>query len=132
MKKKSAQVDPAAPAAPFNPALAGLAALKASLPASEPALAPAPAATPPPARSRLPGKLVLSRERKGHGGKTMTRLSGLEVSTKVLEELARELKRALGCGAVVEGRDILVQGDHTERAAAWLRAEGAKTVIIGN
>jgi translation initiation factor 1 len=130
VKKKSAQVDPAAPAAPFNPALAGLAALKASLPASEPA--PAPAAAPPPAKSRLPGKLVLSRERTGHGGKTMTRLSGLEVPSKTLEALARELKRALGCGAVVEGRDILVQGDHTERAAAWLRAEGAKTVIIGN
>lgn len=132
---------------PFNDAFRGLAAARASLgggraentatptDAPPPTDAPTSAATPSPARGRLAGqtgKLVLSRERKGHGGKTMTRVAGLALPEAALEDVAQRLKRALGCGAVVEDGVIWVQGDQTERAAAWLRGEGAPRVIIGN
>jgi translation initiation factor 1 (eIF-1/SUI1) len=42
------------------------------------------------------------------------------------------MKRALGCGASVEERDVLLQGALTERAAQWLRARGWSDVSIGN
>jgi translation initiation factor 1 len=78
------------------------------------------------------GKLVLRRERKGRGGKTATVVAGLGLKPKPLELLAKELRRALGCGATVDGDTILVQGDLTQRVATWLTAHGAKRVVIGN
>jgi translation initiation factor 1 (eIF-1/SUI1) len=123
---------------PFNDAFRGLAAAREALgvaSAATPDEATPRAPAPAPARGRLAGqtgKLVLSRERKGHGGKTMTRVAGLALPEAALEDVAQRLKRALGCGAVVEDGVIWVQGDQTERAAAWLRGEGAPRVIVGN
>jgi translation initiation factor 1 len=141
-------LDPPPSTRPFNDAFRGLAAARAALgaegasPAAPPATAApavaasAAASTPAaPSRGRLAaqsGKLVLSRERKGHGGKTMTRIAGLVLPEAALEDVAQRLKRALGCGALVEDGVIWVQGDQTERAAAWLRGEGAPRVIVGN
>ncbi|HEV7733774.1 MAG TPA: translation initiation factor [Candidatus Binatia bacterium] len=96
--------------------------------------APPPAAPPPPGEpdlSRSP-KLVLRRERKGRGGKTATVIAGLGMRERDLETLAKSLRRALGCGATVDGDTILLQGDLTTRTAAWLTAHGAKRVVIGN
>ncbi len=96
---------------------------------------PAPPPTPPePGDVDLTacGKLVLRRERKGRGGKTATVVAGLGLKPKPLEQLAKELRRALGCGATVDGDTIVVQGDLTQRVAAWLGAHGAKRVVIGN
>lgn len=75
------------------------------------------------------GRLVVRREKKGRGGKTVTRVSGLEGG---LDELARELKRALGSGASVEDSDVLLQGDQCQRAADWLRQRFGRDVTIGN
>ena len=69
-------------------------------------------------------RIVVRREKKGRAGKTVTRVSGLE--------LARELKRALGCGASVEDGDVILQGSLTERAAEWLERERGAKVRIGN
>jgi translation initiation factor 1 len=87
------------------------------------------APSPEPPRS---GRLVVRREKKGRGGKTVTRVSGLELGEVELEQLAREMKRALGCGATVEEADILLQGALTERAAKWLRERTGAAVTIGN
>ena len=148
MAKPRPPLDPPPSTRPFNDAFRGLAAARAALgaegasPAAPPATAApavaasAAASTPAaPSRGRLAaqsGKLVLSRERKGHGGKTMTRIAGLVLPEAALEDVAQRLKRALGCGALVEDGVIWVQGDQTERAAAWLRGEGAPRVIVGN
>lgn len=75
-------------------------------------------------------KIVLQRERKGRGGKTATRVRGLPGAR--LEELATRLKKALGCGATIEDADVVLLGDVVERAAKWLRDEGATRVIEGN
>jgi len=77
-------------------------------------------------------KLVVRRERKGHGGKTVTRIEGLSGTAAELEAAARELKRVLGCGATVDGADVLVQGDQAQRLTALLQKKGARRVVQGS
>lgn len=98
------------------------------------------AATPePPAKADDAGfalakstKIVVRREKKGRGGKTVTVVSGVELPVAKLELLARALRKGLGCGSTLEGAAIVLQGDITDRARAWLEAHGAKKVVVGN
>ncbi|MBK6690107.1 MAG: translation initiation factor [Deltaproteobacteria bacterium] len=122
------------PKQPFNPAFAALAKLKAEMPATPPPNpTPTPSATPSaPAKKIYGGKIVVRREKKGRGGKTVTCVEGLTASPKELEALATSLKKALGCGATLEGRTLVLLGDLTVRVKAWLEADGAKQVILGN
>jgi len=77
-------------------------------------------------------KLVVRRERKGHGGKTVTVIEGLKLSSTQLETVARTLRKTLGCGSRVENGSVLLQGDLATAAEAWLRAHGATQVVQGN
>jgi len=105
-----------------------LAALKDALPEGEKPKEPSkPAAE----DRRFANKLVVAKSRKGRGGKTVTAIRGLAGTADQLEELARELKKALGVGASVEDGEVLVQGEQEKRVAAWLEAKGAKRVVIG-
>jgi translation initiation factor 1 len=113
------------PSDPFS----GLAALRGSLPPG-PEEAPAPATDA--AADALRGKLVLSRERKGRGGKTVTLLRGVALHGAALAAFARELRQALGTGGTVEDGAIVLAGDQCLRAEAWLRQRGAARVVIGN
>lgn len=95
--------------------------------------APAPAAGEPQPAARGPaldGKLVVRRELKGRGGKTVTRIRGLHA--RDLPSLATTLKKKLGCGAVIEDGDLLLLGDLVDRAAEWLASQGATRVVKGN
>jgi translation initiation factor 1 len=99
--------------------------------------APAPSTVPaPPAVEAMDvggaTKIVLRREKKGRGGKIATVVEGIKLPPSGLERIARELKRALGCGASVEGSTIVVQGDMAARIEPWLLARGARKVVIGN
>lgn len=78
-----------------------------------------------PSRGR---KVVLRREKKGRGGKTVTCIEGLDAP----EALAQTLARAMGCGATIEAETLILQGDQTQRAADWLRKQGYQRVVIGN
>jgi len=105
---------------------AGLAGLRAALPDAP---APtAPATTPAPA-ARFAQKIVVRLEKKGHGGKAVTVVSG--VLPKARDEIMAALKRGLGTGAREDGDDIVVQGDVVDRVAAALSALGAANVIVG-
>lgn len=75
---------------------------------------------------KLPGRAVLSRETKGRGGKTVTRISFRDGSPPDTAALLRSLRAALGCGGTVEGNDILLQGDQTVRAGEWFAARRVK------
>jgi translation initiation factor 1 len=77
-------------------------------------------------------KIVLRREKKGRGGKVATVVEGIKRPPSALERIARELKRALGCGASIEGDAIVVLGDMAARIEPWLLARGAKKVVVGN
>jgi len=77
-------------------------------------------------------KVVVRRERKGHGGKTVTRIEGLNGSAAELETVTREMKRALGCGATLDGSDLLIHGDQCDRVIAWLSTQDVPNLVRGN
>lgn len=81
------------------------------------------------ARAEFAAKVVVRMQRKGHGGKTVTVVDGVLAAAR--DEVCSALKRALGCGARVEGDSVVVQGDMVERAASWLEARGAAKVVRG-
>lgn len=144
--KQRVTVDGAQPA--LRQPLPGLAALRDKLPASagpesgeapppgaaagSPAPASAPATAPGAALYARAARVVVRRERKGYGGKTVTRVEGLAGSARELDGAVRDVKRALGCGATLEGSDVVVQGDQGERLRAFLAARGVRKIVVGN
>jgi translation initiation factor 1 len=116
--------EPAAPAAPFNDAFAGLAGKLGTTPAPAPGAA---AAEPRPA----PARAVVRLERKGRGGKEATVVEKLELRPAERERWLKEAKAALGCGGAVEGDALVLQGDLRPRVKAWLLARGVRKVTIG-
>lgn len=127
--------------AAFQPRpLAGLASLAKSLgtalpsqssPAEANARPRPPAATSPFAQA-FQAKLVVAREHKGRGGKSVTCVRGLTGAEAVWERLAKELRHELGSGVRVEDGVLVVQGAMTERVAAALTRRGAARIVIGN
>lgn len=116
-----------------EPARGTLGALMAARGLRASGAAPAPAA--PAAASKgwrieaLP-KVVLRMERKGHGGKTVTCVSGLvDAPEDALDELARDLRRALGTGVRVEAGELVVQGEQRERVRKWLAERGVSRIV---
>jgi translation initiation factor 1 len=105
---------------PFG-ALGGVSAPQAPK-IAEPAAAPTPAP-----KSR--GRLILRREKKQRGGKTVVVVAGLRASAHLaeseIEKLAQFLKQQLGCGGAVEratnDTEIVIQGDQPARVAELLR-----------
>jgi translation initiation factor 1 len=117
---------PLAEPMPFESPFAKLDGLRSQLrPGPPSATAVRPAAKPTPARA------VVRIERKGHGGKEMTRVEHLGLSATMLEVWLGDLKRGLGCGGTVDGGDLLLQGDQRERAMAWLDGRGVGKVTRG-
>ena len=133
--KKKIEVRPAGqePALKHNPfgALSGV-----SAPAAEAGAQPAAAAeknvvavAAPEPKSR--GRLVLRREKKGRGGKTVVIVAGLRANAHLAEseidKLTQYLKQQLGCGGAVErvssDTEIVIQGDQPARVAELLRAK---------
>lgn len=61
-------------------------------------------------------------QRKGKGGKTITRVLGLEqLSLPEQMELARQLQQALGTGAHFENDVLELHGEQQTRATAWFQ-----------
>jgi translation initiation factor 1 (eIF-1/SUI1) len=77
-------------------------------------------------------RIVVRRERKGHGGKAVTIAAGAGLDGQDLTVLAREAAKALGAGARVEDGALVVQGEQTERLIAWLASRGFKSIVRGN
>lgn len=77
------------------------------------------------------GKLVVRRTRKGRGGRTVTLIEGLDdLPPAEREALAAAARKALGTGARLEELTVVVQGDVGPRLADWLRARGARQVVV--
>ena len=134
MRKRTKQaakiVSDAAPLT-SNP-FAGLATLLPQAPAAPPPATSATQPEPPPPEptASLSGRLIVRRQKKGQGGKTVTCIDGLDPA--LLAKLLPQLKRDLGCSARIK-EAVLVAGtaDHT-RVANWLRKAGATQVVLGN
>ncbi len=80
---------------------------------------------------KAPPKAVLRLERKGRRGKEVTVID-LDLPVPQRPVWLAELKGSLGCGGVIEGTALVLQGDHRERAAKWLTKRGVAKVIVGN
>jgi translation initiation factor 1 len=120
---------PPPPSETAGGAFDALAVLRGSLPqgAETPAVVERKHHDPP-----LAGKIVVRRERKERGGKTVTLIEGLALQGAALEAFARELRQALGTGGGVEDTAVVLAGDQVARAMAWLRARGATRLVAGN
>lgn len=113
-----AMTSPKDPRSPF----AVLDQLRGSLP-------PGPA--PKPVVVKGPARAVIRMERKGRGGKETTVIDKLGLAPAQLEIWCKELKQALGCGGVVDGELIVLQGDLRPRLPALLTGKGVAKVTIG-
>lgn len=65
-------------------------------------------------------------DRKSRGGKSVTLLSGFELTPATLQSLAKQLKSRCGSGGTVKDRTIEIQGDHRDTVAAELAKLGYK------
>ena len=77
------------------------------------------------------GVVRVSRETQGRGGKSVTVIRGLALSDAELGALAKRLKAACGAGGTVKDGVVEVQGEHAERAMAFLVGEGFKVKRAG-
>jgi translation initiation factor 1 len=90
---------------------------------------PAPAA-PKPLRNR--GRVDITRETGGRGGKTVTVADGFTgIGLPEKEQLMRRVRAACGCGGTVKDGRIEIQGDHRETVARILAEAGFRPVFAG-
>jgi translation initiation factor 1 len=75
------------------------------------------------------GVVRIFRGKGGRGGKAMTVVRGLPASR--LDEVARDLKRLCASGGSVKDGAVEIQGDHREKAAERLRAQGFTVKLAG-
>ncbi len=134
MGKREKRPPPAAAPGPFNPAFAGLAG-RLGVPAPTPGapLPARPAASEPSQELPVkpgPARAVVRMERSGRGGKVVTVVEKLGLPARELERWLGDLKRSLGCGGVVEGDALVLQGDSRDRVGAWLTARGVRRVTL--
>lgn len=110
---------------PFG-ALAGLNLPQGAAPA--PKAAEAPAAVPEKNR----GRVDISRQTAGRGGKTVTVVSGFTgIGLPEKESLAKQMQKACGSGGTVKEGRIEIQGDKRDAVAEVLRKAGFRPVFAG-
>ncbi len=71
------------------------------------------------------------RDRKGRGGKTVTVVRGLQLSSDDMIALGKQLKKQCGAGGAIKDGNIEIQGDHREKVAAELIRLGYKAKLAG-
>ena len=102
---------------------------------------PEPAQPPGPPKPAVPAKegaknqrtvprAVVRMERSGRGGKEVTVIEHMALSPKEREDWLKALKAGLGCGGVVEGNNLVLQGDQRNRVPKILEARGVKKITV--
>ena len=76
-------------------------------------------------------RAVVRLERKGHGGKTVTRISEMARSEEDAAACLAHLRKQLGCGGTTDGQDVLLQGDQCAQVESLLFGLGVKRVFFG-
>ena len=75
-------------------------------------------------------KVVLRRERKGRGGKTVTLVQGIEdVPSQALDDLKAKIKKSLSVGVSAEPGQLVVQGDQGSRLKPIIEDLGVRNVV---
>jgi translation initiation factor 1 len=75
------------------------------------------------------GVVRIFRGKGGRGGKTMSVVRGLP--PRNLEAIAKDLKKHCGSGGTVKDGAVEIQGDHREKIAARLHAQGYVVKLAG-
>ena len=75
-------------------------------------------------------RAVVRMERKGRGGKDVTILEQINLNPTLRQRWLKELKAALGCGGVIEGDSIVLQGDHRKRLPDLLAKMGVRKISV--
>ena len=116
---------------PFHNPFAALSSLRSAVP-GRPATEPEPdaAAASKPDRARVIPRAVVRLERSGRGGKEVTVIEHLGLHAHEREPWLKALKSALGCGGVLEGDALVLQGDQRKRLSNLLPARGVKKVTV--
>jgi translation initiation factor 1 (eIF-1/SUI1) len=74
------------------------------------------------------GRLILRREKKDRGGKTVVVVYGFKdlpgSNAAIIANLSRDLKNKLGCGGSFDRQEIVLQGDRAGAVCTALEAMG--------
>jgi len=62
-------------------------------------------------------RTIVRLDRKGRGGKSVTVIEGLQLSSENGEKLLKQLKAKLGAGGAVKNGTLEIQGDHCDAVA---------------
>jgi translation initiation factor 1 len=87
--------------------------------------------SPPKAKPAL-GRVVLRRETAHRGGKMVIVIHDFApfISTQSIEDLARKLRSACGCGGTTRQRTIEIQGNQVDRIRTLLEQEGYRVAGV--
>jgi translation initiation factor 1 len=78
------------------------------------------------------GRVDITRQTAGRGGKTVTVVSGfLGIGQPEKEQLAKKMQKACGAGGTVKDGCIEIQGDKREPVAKILAEAGFRPVLAG-
>jgi translation initiation factor 1 len=87
---------------------------------------------PAPAPERNRGRVDITREKGGRGGKTVTVVDGFTgIGLPEKENLMRKIRAAGGCGGTVKEGRIEIQGDQRDTVARILSEAGFRPVFAG-
>ena len=75
--------------------------------------------------SRKISKIIISKQKKGKKGKTITLIKGLGIENEYqIKELLKKMKVFCGTGGKLIDKNIQLQGDMVIKAIDFLRKEG--------
>ena len=77
-------------------------------------------------------KVIVRLDRKQRGGKSVTVIEGLLITTKASEALLKRLKAGLGTGGTVKGSSLEIQGDHCDALITTLANMGYRPKRSGS
>jgi translation initiation factor 1 len=69
-------------------------------------------------------KLLVRKEKKGRGGKTVTIVEGYQGNPQTIETLCKKVKQQCGVGGTVEHKTFIIQGDKCDQVVKILIKEG--------
>jgi translation initiation factor 1 len=100
---------------------------------SDPAGRPAQTvAAPKPSAPKNRGRVDITRQTAGRGGKTVTVASGfVGIGQPEKEQLAKKMQKSCGTGGTVKDGCIEIQGDKREQMAKILSEAGFRPVFAG-
>jgi translation initiation factor 1 len=75
--------------------------------------------------------LKIQASKKGKGGKTVTIVSGFQVSPETLQSLTKQLKNQCGTGGTARDTEIEIQGDQRQKLLEILTKLGYKAKLSG-